>query len=96
MSQKLIDAIIGMQEEEALNITNDLLAGETDPLSVLDDCRKAMEIIGQRFEAGDCFVPELMLAEEVLKQISEKIKPMLPIECNCSPLFLFLFLPAKE
>ena len=77
MSQKLIDAITNMQEEEALSITDDLLASGTDPLCVLDACRKAMEVVGQRFEAGDCFVPELMLAGEVLKQISEKIKPLM-------------------
>jgi 5-methyltetrahydrofolate--homocysteine methyltransferase len=36
-----------------------------------------MEIVGQRFEDGDCFVPELILAGEVLKQISEKVKPLM-------------------
>jgi methanogenic corrinoid protein MtbC1 len=34
-----------------------------------------MEIIGQRFEAGECFIPELILAGEVLAQISEVVKP---------------------
>ncbi len=77
MSQKLIDAITDMREEEALSITEALLASGTPPLSILESCRKAMEVVGQRFEAGDCFVPELMLAGEVLKQISEKIKPLI-------------------
>jgi methanogenic corrinoid protein MtbC1 len=75
MSQKLIDAITDMQEGEALKITDEMLESGTDPLDVLEACRKAMEVIGQRFEQGDCFVPELILAGEVLKQISEKVKP---------------------
>ena len=77
MSQKLIDAITDMREDDALSITDEMLKGGTDPLDVLEACRKAMQVIGQRFEEGDCFVPELILAGEVLKQISEKVKPLM-------------------
>lgn len=77
MSQNLIDAITDMREDEALRITDEMLGRGDDPLEVLEACRKAMEVIGQRFEAGDCFVPELILAGEMLKGISEKVKPRL-------------------
>jgi methanogenic corrinoid protein MtbC1 len=75
MSQELIDAITEMREEDALKLTNRLLDDGTAPLQVLEDCRQAMDIIGKRFEAGDCFIPELILAGEMLKQISEVLKP---------------------
>jgi 5-methyltetrahydrofolate--homocysteine methyltransferase len=39
-----------------------------------------MEIIGQQFEAGECFVPELIMAGEILSQISERAKPFLEEE----------------
>jgi len=55
----------------------EMLDKGTSPLEVLDNCREAMAIIGQRFEAGDCFVPELILAGEVLRQISGVVKPKL-------------------
>lgn len=77
MSQELIDAITDMREDDALEITDALLQSGADPLAVLDDCRQAMEIIGQRFEEGDCFVPELILAGEMLKEISAKVKPLI-------------------
>jgi methanogenic corrinoid protein MtbC1 len=77
MSQKLIDAITDMREDDALSITDEMLNAGTSPLDVLEACRKAMEVVGQRFEDGDCFVPELILAGEVLKQISEKVKPLM-------------------
>ena len=77
MSQKLIDAITDMREDDALKITDEMLKDGTSPLDVLEACRRAMEVIGQRFEEGDCFVPELILAGEVLKQISEKLKPLM-------------------
>lgn len=80
MSQELIDAITEMREEDALKITNQMLEAGASPLSVLEACRNAMEIIGQRFESGDCFIPELILAGEMLAQITTLIKPRLQEE----------------
>jgi 5-methyltetrahydrofolate--homocysteine methyltransferase len=77
MSQELILAITDMREEDALKITQQLLDNGTAPISILDACRDAMGIIGQRFETGECFIPELILAGEMLTQISAIIKPRL-------------------
>lgn len=75
MSQELIDAITEMREEDTLKITNELLDGGAAPLEILDACKQAMDIIGRRFEAGESFIPELMLAGEMLAAISEILKP---------------------
>ena len=80
MSQELIQAITDMREEEALAITKQMLENGTDPITILDACRDAMGIIGQRFETGECFIPELILAGEMLTQISAIIKPRLQQE----------------
>lgn len=82
MSQELIGAITDMREEDALKITDELLGADTDPLTILDACRSAMAIIGQRFEDGDCFVPELILAGEMLKAITAKVKPVMAEEAE--------------
>lgn len=77
MSNKLIDAITEMREEDALKITRDMLDAGTSPLEILDTCRKGLDAIGKRFEEGAYFLPELMLAGEMMNQISEIIKPKL-------------------
>jgi 5-methyltetrahydrofolate--homocysteine methyltransferase len=82
MSQELIDAITEMREEDAIAITHKMLESGVAPLQVLEDCRGAMEVIGKRFEEGDCFIPELILAGEMLGQISAVIKPRLQQESN--------------
>lgn len=82
MTQKLIDAMIEMREEDALKIVEELLAQGTKPLAILDACRQAMQIIGKRFETGDCFIPELMLGGEMLGAISNKVKPLLQEEAG--------------
>ncbi len=80
MSQKLINAITEMRETDALRIAEDLLESGTAPMEVLDACRDAMEIIGERFEDGECFVPELIMSGEILSQISDKAKPYIEEE----------------
>jgi methanogenic corrinoid protein MtbC1 len=77
MSQELIQAITDMREEDALKITTQLLEDGAEPITILDACREAMGIIGQRFESGECFIPELILAGEMLTQISATVKPRL-------------------
>ncbi|HLF27678.1 MAG TPA: cobalamin-dependent protein [Anaerolineae bacterium] len=73
----LIEAITDMREDDAVRLAQELIDAGASPLEVLDNCREAMAIIGQRFEAGDCFVPELILAGEVLRQISDVVRPKL-------------------
>ncbi len=77
MSQKLVNAMTNMNEKETLEIVRALLADNQDPVQILDDCTKAMETVGKRFEAGEYFLPELMLAGEMMMQISEMVKPKL-------------------
>jgi methanogenic corrinoid protein MtbC1 len=75
MAKKLIDAITEMREEDALKITNELLEGGATPLEILNACREAMDVIGKRFEKGESFIPELILAGEMMNAITGILKP---------------------
>jgi methanogenic corrinoid protein MtbC1 len=75
MADKLVEVIADMNEDEALALTKEMLDAGTPPLQILEDCRAAMEIVGKRFEEGQYFIPELILAGEMLKTISAEVKP---------------------
>lgn len=77
MASPLVEAIADMREDDALREVNEQLESGGDPLQILEDCRLAMNLVGQRFEAGEYFVPELILAGEMLKEISVLVKPKL-------------------
>ena len=68
--QALIDAMANMREDEAVRVAQQILQSGEDPLMVLEASREAMAIIGKRFEEGEYFLPELILAGEMLKTIS--------------------------
>lgn len=77
MTDSLVQALVEMKETEALQRAKQLLADGSDPLKILESCSRAMEIVGQRFEKGIYFLPHLMMAGEMLKQISSLIKPLI-------------------
>ena len=66
MSKELIQAITEMDEENALQLAKQMLADWVEPLEILDACRQAMDIIGKQFETGEVFIPESILAGEML------------------------------
>lgn len=80
MAHQLVQAIADLNEKEAVALTRSLLEQGGSPLDVLDDCRAAMQIVGERFERKEAFIPELIFAGEILKQITEIVKPYLQRE----------------
>ena len=77
MAEKLINAIADMDDVQALALAKKMLAQGAAPTAILDDCRKAMEIVGKRYEAGEYFISELILAGEILKDISAVVRPLI-------------------
>jgi methanogenic corrinoid protein MtbC1 len=77
MSKKLINAIADMREEEALKLAREMVEGGSEPMAILDAAREAMAVVGQRYDEGAYFLPELMLAGEMMNQITDIVKPEL-------------------
>ncbi|MBU0993211.1 MAG: cobalamin-dependent protein [Proteobacteria bacterium] len=75
--KELIDAIVAMDEEKAIALTDHMIDDNIDPMKILDAYRDAMAEVGRRFEEGKFFIPELILSGEMLNAASEKIKPLL-------------------
>src|SRR3989338_5900415 len=77
MSKELVMAIAEIREDDALRMVEDLVKKGGDLEGVLRDCQEAMNIVGERYEKGDYFLPELIMSGEVLKKISDIVKPKL-------------------
>ena len=75
MAKDLVSALADLKEKEALKIVEDRLSGGGDPLEILDDARSALEIVGKRFSDSEYFIPDLVYAGEILKTITEMVKP---------------------
>jgi 5-methyltetrahydrofolate--homocysteine methyltransferase len=76
--RRLVDALADMDEDEAMPLARRMLLEDgVDPLRVLALCRAAMDIVGRRFEAGEYFLPELVLAGEMLDVVGGIAKPLI-------------------
>jgi len=82
MAEDLVKTLADLKEKEALKIVEDRLSAKEDPLKILDDARRAVEIVGKRFSDGEYFIPDLVYAGEILKAISEKVKPKIAKEAK--------------
>ncbi|MDR3568607.1 MAG: cobalamin-dependent protein [Syntrophobacteraceae bacterium] len=78
--QDLVNAVVEMMEDDALALAKKYLEAGADPLQVVEAYKDALKIIGQRFEQGTYFVPELILAGEMMNGASSLIKPYLSHE----------------
>ncbi len=80
MLKKLVKAIVEMKEEEALTLAREALEAGTDPLEVVNHCRKAVEEVGNRYEKGQYFLPELMMTGQIMQQLAELTKDRISAE----------------
>jgi len=77
MENELVNALANLKEKAALEITRKRLDAGDDPMSILEDARNALKIVGERFAASEYFIPDLVYSGEILKGISELVKPQL-------------------
>jgi methanogenic corrinoid protein MtbC1 len=77
MKEQLINAIADMNEEEAMELVRQMLDAGEDPQGILDAASQAMGVVGQRFDEKEYFLPELIIAGEMMKAIGELVKPKL-------------------
>ncbi len=77
MIEKLTETLTSLKEKEALELVREMLDSGVEPLAILNSCKVAMEDVGEKFEKGEYFIPDLIYSGEILGQISEIIKPRL-------------------
>lgn len=75
---RLYDAVVSGDDAAARDITAQALAEGVDALTLVDQhMSPAMAEVGRRFEAGDYFVPELLLSARAMKAGLELVRPLL-------------------
>jgi len=77
MSEKLINAIVELKEEKAISLARELADSGTDPSEMLNMGIEAMGQIGDKFENGDYFLPELLIAGELMDEINKIVLPLM-------------------
>ena len=77
MAKDLVNMLADLKEQEAIKVVEDRLKAGDEPLKILEDARKGMEIVGKRFASSEYFIPDLVYSGEILKSVTELVKPKL-------------------
>jgi len=75
MSQRLIDAVIELDEDRALSEIKKAAAEGVDPLTIIEECRQGLQVVGERFDQGDYFLSELVVGAEIFREAMEILGP---------------------
>jgi 5-methyltetrahydrofolate--homocysteine methyltransferase len=77
MNEQLINTIADLDEEAAMKLVHSMLDAGEDPQNILNATSEAMRVVGNRFDQQEYFLPELIIAGDLMKQIAELVKPKL-------------------
>lgn len=72
-----ITEIVELNENKVDEMVKERLQKNENPLNIMNDVRKAMKIIGDKFASKEYFLPELIMSGEILTQIFETLGPKL-------------------
>ena len=76
--EKMANALIAGKQDEVIKLTQEALDGGTAAKEILDNGLLAgMDVVGQRFKAGDMFIPEVLLCARCMHGAMDILKPLL-------------------
>lgn len=77
MAGEVSRLIADLEEDAALLLVSQRLEAGADPLSLVEECRAGMSLVGERYEKGEYFLSDLVMSAEVFKSAIALIEPRL-------------------
>ena len=76
--EQMTNALIAGKQDEVVKLTQDALDQGAVAKDILDNGLLAgMDVVGQRFKAGDMFIPEVLLCARCMHSAMDILKPLL-------------------
>lgn len=73
----LADALAQCREDQVRALVKQMVDAGTPVSEIIAECNRGMGELGNRFQRGDCFIPELMFGGMVMKSIMADLAPMI-------------------
>ncbi|MBW2241276.1 MAG: cobalamin-dependent protein [Deltaproteobacteria bacterium] len=77
MTEDLCTAIVELDADAVPAIVTRRLEAGEDALEILEDCRRGMIVVGERFREGEYFLAELIISAELFKKAVALLDPEL-------------------
>lgn len=73
----LADALACCREDQVRECVKSMIAAGVPAVEIVAECNRGMAALGERFQKGECFIPELMFGGMVMKSIMADLAPLL-------------------
>ena len=77
LKEDLLSAVIELDEDRSYDLVKKMLDKQTDPKEIIEILRRAVEIIGEKFNKKEYFLTELVMAGEIFQQAAKILEPAL-------------------
>ena len=74
---ELAEALATLNEDEVAKLIQEQIDAGIDAMSILEECRRGMDIVGERYKSGEYFLSELIVSGEIFKEAMKVIEPRL-------------------
>lgn len=86
----VIRAVVQLEEKEVLLWVKDQIDLKMAPHEIMDKISIGLEKLGNRFQSGECFIPELIKGGNIFHQAMELVRPMIKGEKTGKKIGTFL------
>lgn len=76
MNDELAAALADLEEERVHEIVARSLADGAGSARILASCQEGMRLVGERFEAGEYYVSDLMMSSAIFKKVVAALGPL--------------------
>lgn len=78
--ESLKESLANCDEVAAMTVIDRLLAKGVSAGAIATACNEGMGLLGERFDEGEAFIPDLMLGGLIMKKVTAKLAPHLSSE----------------
>ena len=80
MEDELQSAMAELDEERTISIVKERLSSGHTALDILESCRRGVEIVGERYNVNTYFLSDLIMSEEILKEVMKVVEPYISVQ----------------
>ena len=77
MLEELSDRIVKLDRDKVYAMVQTALDNGDNPIKIIESAQKGMEIVGDKFNAGEFYLAELMLSAKIFQTLVEMVNPFL-------------------
>jgi dimethylamine corrinoid protein len=77
LGKNLVEALADFNEDSVMEAVKTRLDSEEDPMGIVHDLQKGMDLVGERYNKGTYFLSELIMAADLFTRAMALIEPSL-------------------